>query len=492
MKHIILSSILIPIVFFGNQIFAQTVLTKPNKVSVESTKKRNEDSITKKVDAIFAEWDKRNSPGVALGVIKDGKLIYKRGYGMANLENNIPITSETAFYIGSTSKQFTAMCIALLEEEGKISVEADIRKYLPEMPQYEKTITVRHLIHHLSGIRDYLTLWELSGRNFADSYPEEEALALIARQKSLIFTPGEQYSYSNSNYFLLSVIVKRITGKSLNKFADENIFKPLGMSNTHFHDDRTEIIKNRATGHFPKKSGGFSIYQSSFDLVGDGGLYTTVEDLFKWDQNFYKNKLGKGSQKLIDRVLTYGKVNDGREIIYAWALQRQRYRGLRIVFHNGGFIGFRSELLRFPEQNFTVIVLGNLTSIRASSLATKVADIYLSDILKEIPKPTPKQTNQNIQKQEPIPAKPTDEQLQEYTGKFYSNELDICYLLKVTNGQLQFKVGYNPDAPLVFAGQNKFTNDGVTFIFYRDSQNKIEGFSLGINSIKDIRFVKKL
>lgn len=492
MKHVALILIFTLTVFFSNHTIAQTISQKPNEIFIERADKKSKDSITKKVDEIFANWNKKDSPGVALGVIKDGKLIYKRGYGMANLENNVPITSETSFYIGSTSKQFTAMCIALLEEEGKVSIEDDIRKYLHELPQYEKPITIRHLIHHLSGIRDYLALWELSGRNFADSYPEEEALAMIARQKSLLFTPGEQYSYSNTNYFLLSLIVKRASGKSLREFADEKIFKPLGMGNSHFHDDRTKIIKNRATGHVPKTGVGFSIYQSSFDLVGDGGLYTTVEDLFKWDQNFYQNKLGKGRQTLIDRVLTYGKVNDGRQIIYAWGLQRQRYRGLRIVFHNGGFIGFRSELLRFPEQNFTVIVLGNVTSIFPSPLATKVADIYLSDVLKEIPKPTTQPINQIMQKPEPTTVNPTDEQLREYTGNFYSDELDVSYFLKVNNRQLQFKVGYNPDILLIFAGQDKFTSEGITFIFYRDSQNNITGFSLSANSIKDIKFVKKL
>lgn len=492
MKYVVLYSIFILAAFFSNQTFAQTLSQKPEGFPTESKSKEPKDSIAQKVDEIFAEWDKKDSPGVAVGIIKDGKLIYKRGYGLADLENNIPITSETAFYIGSTSKQFTAMCVALLEEEGKISIEDDIRKYLPELPQYEKTITVRHLIHHLSGIRDYLTLRDLSGRNFADSYPEEEALAMIARQKSLIFTPGEQYSYSNSNYFLLSLIVKRTSGKSLDEFSGERIFKPLGMNNTHFHDDRTKIIKNRATGHVPKPGSGFAIYKSSFDLVGDGGLYTTIEDLFKWDQNFYQNKLGKGGQKLIDRVLTYGKVNDGREIIYAWALQRQRYRGLRIVFHNGGFIGFRSELLRFPEQNFSVIVLGNASNISAPALATKVADIYLAELLQERPKPTPQQPSQNNRKDEAGPAKMSDEELREYAGNFYSDELDVSYLLKVNNGQFQLKIGYLPDIPLIFTGQNKFTTDGRVLIFNRDPQNKITGFSLSTNSIKDIKFVKKL
>lgn len=488
MKNPIPVLILILALFNGAQYFSQNALKRPTD-GLARSRELSGNALAKKVDALFAEWDKKDSPGVALGVIKDGKLIYNRGYGRADLGNNIPITSDTAFYIGSTSKQFTAFCIALLEEEGRLSVEDDVRKYLPELPQYEKPVTVRHLIHHLSGIRDYLALWDLSGRSFADSYPEEQALALVARQRSLNFTPGERYSYSNSNYFLLSLIVKRASGKSLHEFSDERIFKPLGMNNTHFHDDRTEIIKNRATGHVPKPGGGFSIYKSSFDLVGDGGVYTTVEDLLKWDRNFYHNKLGKGTQALIDRILTHGKVNDGRQIIYAWGVQRERYRGLRIAYHNGAFLGFRSELLRFPEQKFSVIILGNVQSVSASALATKVADIYLADLVKDEPKPG---RGENNQKAETISTNLTEEELREFIGDFYSDELDVSYRLKISGEQLRYGVGYMPDSLLVFKEKNRFAADNISFVFYRDSQNNISGFGLSVNAIQNIRFVKRL
>ncbi|MBA3693269.1 MAG: serine hydrolase, partial [Acidobacteria bacterium] len=226
-----------------------------------------------KVDALFAQWDKPDSPGCALGVIKDGNFIYKRGYGMANLDYNIPISPNTSFYIASTSKQFTAASIALLAREGKISLDDDIRKYLPEIPQYQSPITIRHLVYHTSGIRDYLDLTGLAGRHTEDVNTDDDFIKFIARQKNLNFKPGERYLYSNSGYFLLSQIVKRASGKSLRAFTDENVFKPLGMVNTRFHDDRSEIIKNRATGYFPRKGGGFSVLITNFDGVGDGGLF---------------------------------------------------------------------------------------------------------------------------------------------------------------------------------------------------------------------------
>lgn len=333
-------------------------------------------SLTDKVDELFVEWDKPDSPGCALGIIKNGQLIYKRGYGMANLEHNIPISSTTVFRIGSTSKQFTAMSIILLAEQGKICLDDDIRRYLSEMPKYESPITIRHLIHHTSGIRDYLELMDLAGMRDHDYYTQDEAVEMLARQKELNFEQGDEFLYSNSGYFLLSVIVKRASGKSLREFAEENIFKPLGMNNTHFNDDHTMIVKNRAAGYSPK-DGSYRIHMTTLDMVGDGGVFTTVEDLFLWDQNFYENNLG--GKDLINRVLTQGTLNNSEKLEYAFGLIVSDYRGLKMVSHGGGFVGFRAEMIRFPEQKFSVICLANLSSINPSRIARQVADIYLAD-----------------------------------------------------------------------------------------------------------------
>jgi CubicO group peptidase (beta-lactamase class C family) len=333
------------------------------------------DDKTEKVDKLFEKWDSTISPGVSMAIIQNGEFIYKRGYGMANLEHDVSITPETVFRIGSTSKQFTAACIAILSLQGKLSLDDDVRKFLPELPAYDKPITVRHLVHHISGIRDYLGLARLSGKSGDDFYTAEETVAMIARQKGLNFVPGDEHLYSNSGYFLLGVIVSRVIGKSLNAFAQEHIFRPLGMKNTHYHDDYTKIVKKRADGH-AKTEDGFKILNTTLNHVGDGGVFTTVEDLYLWDQAFYNHKLGK---ELMDMLHQTGVLNNGKELKYAFGLNVGQYKGLKLVAHGGAFVGFRADMIRFPEEKFTVICLANLASINPSMLCRKVADIYLAD-----------------------------------------------------------------------------------------------------------------
>ena len=210
------------------------------------------DETTDKVDKLFASWDKTTSPGASLAVIRDGRIVYKRGYGMAKIEDGIVMTPDKIFDIGSCSKQFTATCVVMLVREGKVSLDDNVRKYIPELPDYGTPITVRHLLHHTSGLRDYNALLELAGfRGDSDCPNVDEALDVICRQKKLNYPPGQEYSYTNTGFFLLSQIVERVSGKSLNAFAQEHIFKPLGMEHTLYQDDHTQIIKNRATGYDP-------------------------------------------------------------------------------------------------------------------------------------------------------------------------------------------------------------------------------------------------
>lgn len=333
------------------------------------------------IDAIFAAYDHTNTPGCALGVYRDGRMAYARGYGMADLNQGVPITPATAFYIASTSKQFTAMSIALLAEAGTIGLDDPVRKWIPELPAYADGMTIRHLVHHTSGLRDYLGLWALSGRAVADEIPAEAALDLIARQRALDFAPGSRYSYSNSGYFLLSEIVRRASGRSLRDYAASAIFSPLGMTSTQFHDDATRIVARRAEGYQPAGAGRFAIVRTSFALVGDGGLLTTVEDLLRWDANFYANRLGRGDAALIAQVTTPGAapLADGSPQRYAFGLMPGRWRGLPIVEHGGAFIGFRAQLLRFPDQRFSVAVLCNDYTAMPEQLARRVAELYLAD-----------------------------------------------------------------------------------------------------------------
>jgi CubicO group peptidase (beta-lactamase class C family) len=334
-------------------------------------------SITTQVDQLFAQWDKPDSPGCALAIIQNGEIIYKRGYGMANLEYDIPLSPNSVFDIGSTSKQFTAICIALLARQNLLSLDDELQKHIPEIPHYNHPITIRHLIHHISGLRDYPELMEIAGTSYENDYPREETLALIARQKSLNFEPGTEYLYCNSGYFLLVEIVRRVSGKSLRSFAEEQIFAPLGMRNTHFHDDFREIVRNRADGYAPKEKGGFQIEMSLLNVVGEGGLHTTIDDLFLWDQNFYCNQLGGYGQDLIEEVTTPGKLNNNQSVNYAFGLMIGKHRGLKKISHSGMWMGYRTDTIRFPDHNFSVIFLANLSKIDPIKSTLQVADLYL-------------------------------------------------------------------------------------------------------------------
>jgi len=343
------------------------------------------DDASDQVDKLLAPWNTPGSPGCALAIIKDGKIIYKNGYGEANIELGVPITPKTVFYLGSISKQFVAFSAALLESQGKLNFDDDIRQYIPEFPDYGHLITIRHLIHHTSGIRGYLMLMELAGMDIGYFHQAEEVIkGLLTRQKTLNFKPGEKFQYSNSGYMLLAEIVSRVSGMSFREFAHKHILKPLGMKNSRFHDDYTELIKNRASSYLPGKKNKYINFISTFDLVGSGGLYTTVEDLFLWDQNFYHYQVG--GKAVIDTVLTRGKLNNNEEIPYAFGLGHGEYKGLKIVGHSGGLGGYRTMLLRFPAQKFSVICLSNFAAFDLLSTYSQVADIYLKDQFKPIPK----------------------------------------------------------------------------------------------------------
>jgi len=382
---VVVSRLVVGLLFTAPVLFAQEAGQAAK--TGQSREGTPDSSITSRVDKFFEKWDKPDSPGCALGIVKDGQLIYKRGYGMANLDYNIPISPKSVFDIASISKQFTAMSILLLAKQGKLSLDDEIQKYLPELPRYQSPITIRHLVHHTSGIRDYYDLFIFAGMFYTDVHlTDDDFLGLIARQKELNFKPGEEYLYNNSGYFLQGLIVKRVSGKSLREFAEENIFKPLGMNNTYFHDDRTSVVRNRVTGYEARRNGGFAVDIQNNESVGDGNLFTSVEDLFLWDQNFYNNKLGGGAD-LIREQLSTGMLNNGEKTTYAFGLQVEEYKGLKRVRHGGGGSGFRTLMIRFPEQNFSVICLCNETGIGVPGLANQVADIFLADQLKKVQEP---------------------------------------------------------------------------------------------------------
>ncbi len=445
------------------------------------------DPLTVKVDQIFAQWDKAGSPGCAVGVIRDGQLIYKRGYGSANLDYNISLNPDSVFYIASVSKQFTAASILLLARRGVISLDDDIRKYVPEVPKYENTITIRHLIYHTSGVRDYLELMSLAGESFENSFSNDDALEILSRQKALNFRPGEKHLYSNSNYVLLAEIIKRASGKSLREFADENIFRLLGMKNTHFNDDRTMIVKNRVVSYGPSQSTGLRYFIKNINAVGDGNLLTTVEDLYLWDQNFYDNKVG-GSD-FTAQMLARGKLNSGEETPYAFGLVHGEHKGLKTIAHGGSFLGFRTQMIRFPEQRFTIICLCNLSTINPTPLTYQVADIYLAAQLRPAQDKIPAAPASDAKPVEPITL--SEAQLAEYAGEYYCNELDVTYKVTVDNGRLRVKLKNSTRGFLFPQLRDEFRLLNMRYVFTRDQPGRITGFSLNSGRVQKLRFDKR-
>lgn len=332
------------------------------------------------VDRLFAAFDRPGSPGCSVGVVRNGRFVYRKSFGYASLELGVPLTPQSVFYVGSVSKQFTAASVVLAAEQNYLSLDDDVRKYIPELPDYGHPVTLRQMLHQTSGFRDFFDLVALSGGNPGQIGSPSDILKLIVRQKELNNVPGAEWNYSNSNYFLLAEVVQRATKKSLAQFAAENIFQPLGMKHTLFFDDNTLVVRNRVAAYDPGKNGNFLVdWSTTYELVGGGGLMSSVDDLLQWDQNFTTNKLGKGT--LVQQLQSHGVLNNGNQINYAMGLTRGEYRSLPTAEHSGANFGYRSEYLRFPQQRFSAIVLCNLSTAGPIGLAHKIADLYLQEDL---------------------------------------------------------------------------------------------------------------
>jgi CubicO group peptidase (beta-lactamase class C family) len=333
------------------------------------------------IDSIFTEWNKTDVPGCALGIIREGKLIYAKGYGMANMEYDIPNAASSVFRIGSTSKQFTAASIVLLAEKDKLTLDDNLKSLFPDFPEYAKKITIRHLLNHTSGIRDYLQISYLKGLGDDDYYTDDNVMKWLINQTDLNFAPGEEYLYSNSGYWLLGQIVKKVAGMNMAEFAKKEIFEPLKMDNTHFHNDHTHIVKNRASGYIPGNNETYKISMTTLDMIGDGGIFTTINDIKKWDDAYYESTVL--SREFWSVMTQQGVLNNGQVIDYASGLMIRKYKGLKTVRHGGAFVGFRAELLRFPEQKLSIAIFANRGDANPSRMANQVADILLKDELIE-------------------------------------------------------------------------------------------------------------
>ncbi len=341
----------------------------------------------KKLDEVFAPWNVKDQPGGVAGVYMDGKLVYSKGFGLANLEHGVPLTADSVMDIGSVSKHFTATCILLLQEEGKLNLDDEVQTHIKELPKFSKPITLRQLMNHTSGLRDYFTLFALKGWNMLDTLEMRRVLDLLHKQRDLNFEPNTSWNYCNTGYLLLGEVVARTSGKPLATYAKENIFDKLGMENTRFHASNVELVKNRAQSY--TKGGGTQYFalNSSLELIGDGGVLTTLADMAKWDSNFNKNKLGKGDSDFFAPMLVTAKLSSGADTKYGGGLFIDEYKGVKRISHGGDWLAFSAQYSRYPEHKISICTFGNDGTQLAKSMNAKAAEVLLSKFIKAEPAP---------------------------------------------------------------------------------------------------------
>ena len=347
------------------------------------------DTQEKRIDQLFSAYDTSNTPGCVVGVIENGQFSYAKGFGMANIKEQLPFTPDTEFCIGSMTKQFTATCIGLLVQDKKVKLDEDIRTYLPEFSNYNQGITVRHLLHHTSGIRDYTALKGIEGKTYKRFTTYQETMPLLKKQKALNFPPNTKHLYSNSGFLLLQEIVRRVSGQSLQAFAKEKIFDPLKMKHSFFNADFKRLASKNANGYRTDNEGNFEPIVEQKGGVSNELIQTTLNELLLWDQNFYHHKVG--GQPLNEMLHTPAILENGDTINYCLGLVLGNYSGIKSVNHGGGNLGYGSEIIRFPAQKKSIIVLTNSPFMNVYSMVFKIADIVLEDELKDTPKPKIKQ-----------------------------------------------------------------------------------------------------
>lgn len=426
------------------------------------------DQPAQEIDAIFADLDLPTSPGAAVAVVRDGDVVFRKGYGVANLEHRIPITPSTVFDIASVSKQFAGFAISSLVEEGSISLTDDVRRYIPELPDFGHTITIDHLVHHTSGLRDWPGTLAIAGWRMDDIISFDQILTFAFHQQALNFIPGDEYTYSNTGFNLLAETVARVTGKTFREWTHEQIFEPLGMNDTHFHDNHLEVVQNRAYGYAVDPEGGYAAVPNGLTALGSSSLYTTVDDLAKWVMNFDDPRVGGST--VVDRMKTRGVLNDGTEIAYAFGLTIGEYRGTTTVSHGGSWASFRTHLVHFPEHRFGVVVLGNHSPFDPAGAAYQIADLYLGDVLDPAEEEAPPRDEPEIEVATPL--------LDEYIGTY---KLGPAWYVRISRAgsQLIAQATAEDPAPATARSETEFWVEdyGASMTFHRSEDGRVSHFS---------------
>jgi CubicO group peptidase (beta-lactamase class C family) len=331
--------------------------------------------VDKQIDKLVAPGVRPPAPGWAVGVLRNGEPVHVKGYGFADLEHRAPITEATVFHAASLSKQFTACAVLMLAAARKLSLEDRISDHVPEMPTCAARITLRHLVHHTSGLRDMWPLLRLSGWRDMDERTEDDALKIVRSQEELNFEPGEAFTYCNTGYTLLARVVKQVSCESLRRFTGKHIFEPLGMTATHFRDDHRQLLPGRAYGYTDGGPGRFGLWVPNFDLVGPTSLHTTVEDLLVWAGTLLAPK--RSFAAVVAELLRAGTVNNGRRLGYGAGVGLGSHRGLNVVRHSGWDLGYVSHLAVYPKRGCAVAILGNLYMLQPALRARHVAEVCL-------------------------------------------------------------------------------------------------------------------
>jgi YD repeat-containing protein len=440
------------------------------------------------IDTLFRAFDTDSTPGCAAGVALGGRVLLRRGYGLASVEHGAPITPRTVFDTGSLAKQFTAAAVALLAEEGRLSLDDDVRKHVPELPAYGRPVTLRHLLHHTSGIRDYFSLLYMAGGDIEEGVGEEAVLDLLAGQRSLNFEPGDQHLYSNSGYFLLALVVKRVTGASMGRYAAEAIFRPLGMTSTLYLDDEALLVPQKAASYRERRDGTLGAVVLKGALVGDGGVYATLDDMLAWSAALEEGRLGRGGPGLLERLRTPGRLNSGAEHNYALGVRVLEYRGTREVSHGGTIGGYRSYLLHLPEHRFHAVVLCNVFEASPFQLAHRLADAYLGDRLAP---PPPPQAPQAAVADSAAPWRPAPRDLAAYAGVYASGELRVEYRISAGDTALVARRGRRAPQPLAPSRPDTFRDAaGTAWAFTRDGAGRVTGLVLTRDRARNVAFVR--
>lgn len=456
------------------------------------------DSAARWVDSLLSAYATGKTPGCAVGVTRDGALAFAKGYGLADLRAGTPITAHTRFYVASLSKQFTAMSVVLLAQDGTLSLDDSVRRWIPELPSFGKRITLRELLNHTSGLRDYMSLLAVAGWPMDGQLTDEQFLDMVRRQRTLNFSPGDEYLYSNTGYALLSIVVKRASGQSLRDFAQARIFGPLGMTETEFRDDHRQAIPNRAIGYELTEQG-YSETNPQLDVVGDAGVYSTLSDMARWDANFATPRVG-GAQA-IAQMTEPGRLNNGQKIPYGLAVVLSELHGLATLSHNGAYGGYRSELLHFRDANIGVITLCNTSTastllaeqvgtIMLGVLPTRVATVAAPDFgVPSLPFASGAFATRIDTEAE---ARRRNDQLVQMAGNYYSDELDLAVSLVARDGSLFLKRPKSPDMRFgSFATDLFTTSDKMLMRVERDARGAVAGFTLTIGRVRDLEFVRR-